>query len=139
MSIPNAPTNVELASKLELIEAELKNVQAQRTCLINEIITLNETAIEAALKEKPEPFGTVTIENFSIVVPKKVIWDQAKLAQLAKEITEGGENPSDYIKTELDVSESKFQAWPQPIKAQFIPARTVARGNASIKIKQTEK
>ena len=40
-----------------------------------------------------------------------------------------GEDPADYVTTEIRVPESRFTAWPPRIRAVFEPARTVATGN----------
>ena len=76
--------------------------------------------------------GVVRIEDDGFVVvadlPKKVAWDQAQLAALAARIRAAGDNPDDYVETTLKVSERRYAAWPEPIRASFEPARTVTVG-----------
>jgi hypothetical protein len=59
-------------------------------------------------------------------MPKQVTWDQAKL-QAACEIirTSWGDDPADYVKFKLEISESDFASWPRPVRELFLPARKV--------------
>lgn len=63
-------------------------------------------------------------------LPKRVNWDQKKLSEMAQRITHSGERVEDYIDIELSVSETRFNHWPESLKAQFAPARTVKTGRA---------
>ena len=76
--------------------------------------------------------GMVRIEDEGFVVaadlPKRVAWDQAKLAAIAARIRAAGDNPDDYVEPTLKVSERRYGAWPEPIRAGFEPARTVTVG-----------
>lgn len=82
--------------------------------------------------------GTVRIEDGDYVVvadlPKKVRWDQERLAALVAEIRAAGEDPADYVATELKVSERAYGAWPPSIRAAFEPARTVGAGKPVYRI-----
>ena len=77
--------------------------------------------------------GTVRfVDNeFTVIadLPKRVKWDQAKLKQAIEIIRTGwGDDPADYVKAKLEVSEAAFNNWPRPVRELFIPARTVATG-----------
>ena len=76
--------------------------------------------------------GMVRIEDDGFVVaadlPKRVAWDQAKLAAIVARIRAAGDNPDDYVETTLKVSERRYGAWPEPIRAGFESARTVTVG-----------
>ena len=128
-------TDTELEASITQVEVELKSLSTTKKQIVETILVRKSDEIEAALKAKDQPFGVVHVGNFEVNFGKKVSYDQEKLAKIADEIKAAGEKVSDYIKIEYDVSETKFSAWPEPIKAQFIPARTVARGNPTIKIK----
>jgi len=83
--------------------------------------------------------GTVRfVDNeFTIIadLPKRVKWDQGKLAHAVEIIrTSWGDNPADYVKTKLDVSEAAFANWPRPVRELFIPARTVETGRPTYRI-----
>jgi hypothetical protein len=83
--------------------------------------------------------GTVRFEDngFTVVadLPKRVKWDQQSLKQLVELIRSGwGEDPADYVKAKLEVSERAYEAWPQRLKELFTPARTVETGKASYEL-----
>jgi uncharacterized protein YdaL len=63
--------------------------------------------------------------NFKIssTISKKVDWDQLKLKEIVSQIKESGDNPFEYVSISYQVSESKFNAWPEYIKKLFHPAR----------------
>jgi hypothetical protein len=68
-------------------------------------------------------------------LPKRVKWDQNKLRHAAEIIRQSwGDDPSDYVKTRLDVSEAAFANWPRPVRELFLPARTVETGKPSYRI-----
>ena len=75
--------------------------------------------------------GTVRFEDGPVIVvadlPKRVDWDQPRLAQLVESIRAGGENPGDYVEVSFKVAERAYAAWPASIRAAFEPARTVRR------------
>ena len=63
-------------------------------------------------------------------LPKKVEWDQAKLADLTRRIVASGDDPAQFVEISYRVSETKFNAWPQSLRSAFVPARTVKVGKA---------
>lgn len=67
-------------------------------------------------------------------LPKKVEWDQARLAQIAQQITANGDDPGEYVEVTYRVSETKFNAWPEGIRAAFVPARTVKSGKPAFRL-----
>ena len=67
-------------------------------------------------------------------LPKKVEWDQTRLAALAEQIRAGGEDPVEYVETSLKVSERAYIAWPERIRLAFEPARTVRTGRATYRL-----
>lgn len=87
--------------------------------------------------------GTVSIEDGDFVIradlPKKVEWDQAKLAQAIEAIESWGEEPSYYVTIEVKVAESRYTAWPPAIRAVFEPARTVGTGKPTYKVEQAKR
>jgi len=71
--------------------------------------------------------GTVRV---AADLPKRVEWDQAKLADIARRIVASGDDPSEFLEISYRVSETKFNAWPESLKSAFVPARTVKTGKA---------
>lgn len=83
--------------------------------------------------------GTVrfTDNDFTVIaeLPKRVKWDQAKLQHAVEIIrTSWGDDPTDYVKTKLEVSEAAFANWPRPVRELFTPARTVETGRPAYRI-----
>jgi hypothetical protein len=89
--------------------------------------------------EESKDTGVVRFEDNGFVViadlPKRVKWDQAKLQHAAEIIRTGwGDDPTQYVKTKLDVSEAAFANWPRPLRELFMPARTVETGRPIYRI-----
>ncbi len=82
--------------------------------------------------------GTARIEDGGFVVvadlPKRVKWDQARLAAIVEQIRAAGEDPSEYVAIEFKVSERAYGAWPSSIRTAFEPARTVETGKPVYRI-----
>ncbi len=82
--------------------------------------------------------GTVRFMDGTVEVtadlPKKVEWDQARLAALSEQIRTGGKDPGQYVEVTLKVSERAYTAWPERIRAAFEPARTVRMGRATYRL-----
>jgi len=92
-------------------------------------------AAAAARRAEGKDTGRVRLEEggFEVVadLPKKMDWHQGRLADAVAVLREWGENPADYVATELRVPEARFTAWPPRIRALFEGARTVATGRPS--------
>ena len=67
-------------------------------------------------------------------LPKKVDWDQKKLADLVRRMTANGDNPAEYVEISYRVSETKFIAWPETLKSAFAPARTLKTGKPGFRL-----
>ena len=74
--------------------------------------------------------------DFSVVadLPKRVEWDQARLAAMVERIRAAGEDPAEYVETSFKVAERSYAAWPEAIRQGFEPARTVRTGTLKIAI-----
>ena len=76
--------------------------------------------------------GMIRFEDGGVTVisdlTKRIDWDQAQLAQIAENIASAGEDPSEFIDTNLKVSERKYTALPESWRKGFEPARTVRTG-----------
>jgi hypothetical protein len=84
--------------------------------------------------------GRVRLDDGDFVIvadqPKRVEWDQQELAAVIARIRDAGDDPAEYVKTKLEVSERAYGAWPQRIRAIFEPARTVKLGKPSYTIER---
>ena len=82
--------------------------------------------------------GTVRFQDGNVEVtadlPKKVEWDQQRLAALAEQIRAGGEDPAQYVEVSFKVGERAYAAWPERIRSAFEPARTVRTGKPSYRL-----
>ena len=82
--------------------------------------------------------GTARFEDNGVTViaelPKRIDWDQAKLAQIAANIASAGEDPAEFIDTKLSVSERKYGALPESWRKGFEPARTVRTGKPKFRL-----
>jgi uncharacterized coiled-coil protein SlyX len=82
--------------------------------------------------------GTIRFEDEAVTViaelPKRIDWNQAKLAQIAAKIASAGEDPAEFIDTKLSVSERKYGALPESWRKGFEPARTVRTGKPKFRL-----
>jgi len=92
----------------------------------------------AALVESGRDFGVSHLSDGPLRVtyelPKRISWDQKRLAEIAERIAASGERVQDYIDVDLSVSETRFNNWPPALKEQFAAARTVKPGKASFRL-----
>lgn len=124
------------------IDARLKRDKAAKTRLDG---ALSVRYADRAAEERQahvKDTGTVRFDDgdFTIVadLPKRVDWDQEKLAQIAANIAHSGEDPAEFIDTKLSVSERKYGALPESWRDGFEPARTVRMGTLKITIAPNE-
>ena len=86
--------------------------------------------------------GTVRLVDgdYTVVadLPKRVDWDQEKLAQIAANIADSGDDPAEFIDTKLSVSERKYGALPEAWRKGFEPARTVKTGTLKVTLEPNE-
>ena len=82
--------------------------------------------------------GTVRFQDGAVEIavdlPKRVEWNQARLAALSEQIRAGGEDPSEYLEVSFKVPERAYVAWPERIRTAFEPARTVRAGRQIFKL-----
>ncbi len=67
-------------------------------------------------------------------LPKKIDWDQPRLAEITKRIAANGDDPAVYVEISYRVSETKFTAWPESLKSVFAPARTLKTGKPGFRL-----
>ncbi len=60
-------------------------------------------------------------------VPKRIDWDQDKLAAIVARIRQSGDDPAEYVQTSYEVSERAYGLW-SSIRRLFEPGRTVKLG-----------
>ena len=122
----------DLLNKLASLRAEMASLKNQETALVSEIAQIYNTQIQEQLADKDYGCGTATVDGAKFVISKTVKWDQAGLKDMYEKIRQGNENPDEYIDLKLDVKESKYKAWPTPIRESFEPFRTVTPSKIKI-------
>ncbi|MER2520958.1 MAG: hypothetical protein ABTQ34_09815 [Bdellovibrionales bacterium] len=93
----------------------------------------------AARKAAGKDTGTARVADgrFTVIadLPKRVKWDQPKLARAVRTIIEQWrDDPAQYVATEYKVSEASYAAWPDVVRKLFEPARTVEHGKPTFRI-----
>lgn len=145
----NLPTGELAALPVELLVAlqgELDHATRQLKAATARFSTALEvryaTRAAEARRACGKDAGTVRLVDGDYMVvadlPKRVDWDQEKLAQIAANIADSGEDPAEFIDTKLSVSERKYGAMPDAWRKGFEPARTVKAGNLKITIQPNE-
>ena len=88
--------------------------------------------------EQRKDAGTVRFVDGDVTIvadlPKRVEWDQDKLAAVVERIRAAGDNPSEYVEISFKVSERAYAAWPAHIRDAFTGARTVRTGKSTFKL-----
>jgi hypothetical protein len=86
--------------------------------------------------------GTVHFEDGDCTIvadlPKRVDWDQTKLAAMVARIRAANDDPTQYVDITYKVPERKYTAWPDAIREGFEPARTVRTGALSVTLSPVE-
>lgn len=77
--------------------------------------------------------------DIKITVPKRVDWNQQRMAEAVSTVESWGEDPAEYVDMKITVSERKFDAWPSAIRDLFEPARTVKAGKAKFEVSAAKK
>ncbi len=135
-------TDAELLVVIEAAEAEKakqdKIIKMSKALLLQS----KHDEIQALLKAKDEPYGSVDLivgnHKVQVTVKKDVKWDQKGLESLWTRISDDGQNPKNFIKVEYDVSETMWKSWDTDMQDAFRDARTVQPGTATIKIVKEE-
>lgn len=132
-----------LALLQEEAESAIRNAKAAKERLDAALTRKYDEVTAEARREQGKDTGEVRfVDGCATVVadvPKRVDWDQARLAALVERIRTGGDDPADYIEAAFKVSERKFAAWPANIRSRFEAARTVRTGKPcfTLKLNQT--
>lgn len=122
----------ELAPLRQEAEDQLRTAKSLCDWLDGAIALKYGDRAHAARNADGKDTGTVRFGDGAVTVvaelPKRVDWDQAKLAALVDRIKADGENPTEYVDISFDVAERKYSAWPAHIRMAFDGARTVRTG-----------
>jgi hypothetical protein len=128
-----------LARQLEQAGEWLKQVKARFDAALEQ--TYGDR-IRAARSDGGRDFGVVHVADgevrLSVDVSKRVTWDQAQLATIAKRIDAAGESVEEFIDVSYSIAESRFNNWPTTLRTQFEAARTVKPGKPTYRLTPSE-
>ena len=124
------------AADLQQVQAEaselLRKSKALKDWIDGAVALKYEQRAQAIRLEQGKDTGKVHFMDDGIRVTselsKRPEWDQQKLAEIAKRISEAGDDPAEFIDVAYKVSERKYTAWPESLRAAFEPARTLKTG-----------
>ncbi len=119
------------------IEPQIQNLDKQINNIEDQIEALISPVVKQRRDAEGKPYGMINIEAFQGVKikhdqPKRVKWDEAKLASIVEQIKAGNADPSEYVKISYKVEERKYSAWPKHIRDIFEPARTTELGAVKV-------
>ena len=131
------PVDLLVALQAELDHAN-KQLKAANTRFGTALEVRYATRAAEARRGCGKETGTVRLVDgdYTVVadLPKRVDWNQEKLAQIAQNIADGGEDPAEFIDTKFSVSERKFGALPEAWRKGFEPARSVKVGALRLRL-----
>jgi hypothetical protein len=127
-----------LAGLQQESERALKQAKAAKTGIDAALVLKYGAAAVEARRAVGKDTGTVRFDDGDITVvadlPKRVEWDQSKLAAMVERIRAAGDDPTEYVETSFKVAERTYVAWPRAIREGFEPARTVRPGQLTIQL-----
>jgi hypothetical protein len=127
-----------LAVLQEDADAAFKKAKARKDWLDGAIAQKFAERAREARAALAKDTGVVRFTDGAVTIiadlPKRVEWDQPKLAALVEKIRASGEDPSQYVEISLSVSERAYGAWPDAIRSAFEPARTLKTGKPTFRL-----
>ncbi len=131
---------VELLAILQReIDERLKRDKAAKTRLDAALTVRYASRAAEERQAEAKDTGTVRFDDgdFTVVadLPKRVEWDQSRLAAMVERIRAAGDDPAEYVDIAFKVPERKYAAWPDAIRQGFEPARTVKTGALKVEIR----
>jgi hypothetical protein len=108
-------------------ETALKQAKAAKARLDGGLVLKYGAEAAEARRLAGKDVGTVRLIDGDVTVvadlPKRVDWDQAKLAAMVERIRAAGDEPAEYVETSFKVAERNYGAWPKAIREGFEFAR----------------
>ena len=117
-------------------EAALKQAKAVKGRLDGALVLKYGAQAAEARRAAGKDTGSVRFADGDVTVvadlPKRIDWDQQKLAAMVERIRAAGDDPAEYVAVSYKVAERSYAAWPRAIREGFEPARTVRPGALAI-------
>lgn len=131
-------SDAELLLRIQQAQATIDVATRNKKNSEAELLARRKDEITTLLKTKDEPYGKVDIivgnHKVAVTTPKKIEYDQSLLKQKVRQLIDANENPDLYIKTEYDISETRWKEFPVDVQKWLGEARTVKPGSVSLKI-----
>ena len=128
----------QLMLLLEDAETAIEAARTARAWLEGALVLKYGERTAAALAAAGKDGGAIRFNDDDITVvvetPKKVDWDQSRLASLVSLMVESGDCPAEYVEISYRVPERKYAAWPNRIREAFALARSVRIGKPSFRL-----
>lgn len=131
-------------SALELmhVQAEaanyLRNAKELKDWIDGAIAMKYDQKVSDLRQQLGKETGTVNFDDDGIRVssdlPKKPVWDQSQLSEIAQRISASGDNPAEFLDITYKVAERKYTAWPENLRTVFEPARTLKTGKPTFRL-----
>lgn len=119
-------------------EAALKQAKVAKARLDDALVLRYGARAAAARRAIGKDTGVVRLRDGDIIVvadlPKRIAWDQGKLAEMVERIRAAGNDVGEYIEVIFKVAERNYAAWPRAIREGFEPARTVRPGQLTVEL-----
>ncbi len=113
----------QIASLLEDVATEKASIKHLDDLLNGAMNYRYAERAALARQAKGANTGTVSLDDGEFVVradlPKKVEWNAALLDEAVEAIRSWGEDPTEYVSIEVKVAESRYGAWPSPIRSPY--------------------
>lgn len=134
------------ALELMYVQAEaanyLRNAKELKDWIDGAIALKYDQKTSDLRKQLGKETGTVNFDDDGVRVssdlPKKPVWDQARLAEIAQRISASGDNPAEFLDISYKVAERKYTAWPESLRTVFEPARTLKTGKPTFRLSIAE-
>jgi len=130
----------EIFALQQPINPKIAELSAKKSAIKSELDLIIAKDAAENLKNNDYGCGTFNLETdrykIKTVVSKKVKWDEGMLLGIEETIKEAGQNPRDFIKQKLSVSETSYKTFPDNIKEVFEPARSVEPSAPKITIER---
>ena len=121
---------LENVAALQRFIAEAKSELATLAAMVQTGLEMRYAdAARAQLLAQGKDTGTTHLQDgdfdITVEIGKDVKWEPKGLTELVAKIQASGSDPREYVEIKYSVSEAKFKAWPQTLRAPFEALRTV--------------
>ena len=116
----------QLSALLDIVASRIKSAQGE---ILKTYTSRYAEQAKAQLLTQGKDTGTTHVFegdfDITVEVGKDVKWEPKGLVELVAKIEATGGDPREYVEIKYSVSEAKFKAWPQTLRAPFEALRTV--------------